>query len=87
MARLLRGFSLVIIGIYLDGGWAIESGINSKKLATSNFLPGIHRPWIIAGDWNRAPHQLWQSDWPTLMGNKVVTARAFPRALRERKFA
>ena len=74
MAWHLRGYSIVIISIYLDGGVAPTAGINSKKLASlSSFLDGIDHPWIIVGDWNHSPQQIWQSGWPKQMGSAIMS--------------
>ena len=62
----LKGFSLIIVGIYLDSNNSLQ-GVNARKLTTlAAFLRTCQHPWIVMGDWNSSPEKLWASGWPKI---------------------
>ena len=69
----LKGFSLIIVSLYLDSNGSLN-GVNARKLTTlAAFLSSCQHPWIVMGDWNTSPEKLWASGWPTAMGGHIAT--------------
>ena len=64
----LKGVTLTLISIYLDGGQPLETGINAKKLGqVTSFVNSIQGPWMLCGDFNVPAEKLWASRWPQAM--------------------
>jgi len=71
----MRGYSILVISIYLECHKPLRSGPNADRLKElGKFLSLANTPWIIAGDFNTSPADFAASGWPAALGDgKILT--------------
>eukprot|EP00959_Pyramimonas_sp_CCMP1952_P220529 4610816-Pyramimonas_sp.AAC.1 len=71
----MKGYSILIISLYLDHGSSLRVGVNARKLSSlGSFLRTTSCPWIVAGDFNVPPETPWRSGWPTALGAATIAS-------------
>ena len=71
-----KGWSLHFITVYLDSNFGLENGPNGERtMAIANLIRNIGLPWLMLGDFNRAPAETASSTWCRFLKGTVSAPR------------